>query len=84
MDGNHEKASPIILLVGLFTTLCTGHTFFTCEKSVGWEEIEITRENGHTENWQLYFGIGIMLIGVVVLVPGVDRIGEKTIREVMV
>jgi hypothetical protein len=38
------------------------------EKFVDIGEIEITKENEHTVNWQPYVGIGIMVIGGTILI----------------
>jgi len=76
-----KKAGIIILIVGLLTTLYTGFTYFTREKVVDSGKLEITKDNRYTVNWQLYVGIGIMIIGGVVLVLGVNRKDEKEIND---
>ena len=76
-----KKAGIIILIVGLLTTLYTGFTYFTREKVVDSGKLEITKDNRYTVNWQPYVGIGIMIIGGVVLVLGVNRKDEKEIND---
>jgi membrane-associated HD superfamily phosphohydrolase len=78
-----KKAGIVILLVGLLMTTYTGFTYFTREKVVDIGKLEITKENQHSVNWQPYVGIGIMIIGGVVLVLGVNRKDEKEIKNVL-
>ena len=78
-----KKAGIIILLVGLLMTIYTGFTYFTKEKVVEIGKLEITKENQHSINWQPYVGIGIMIIGGVVLVLGVNKKDEKEIKNVL-
>jgi len=78
-----KKAGIVILLVGLLMTTYTGFTYFTREKVVDIGKLEITKENQHSINWQPYVGIGIMIIGGVVLVLGVNRKDEKEIKNVL-
>jgi len=65
-----KTAGIIILIVGLLMTLYTGFTYVTKEKVVDLGELEITKDNSHTLNWQPYVGIGIMVIGGAVLILG--------------
>ena len=62
-------------------TLYTGLTYFTREKVTDLGERERTKDNRNTVNWQPYVGIGIMIIGGVVLVLGVNRKDEKEIDD---
>jgi hypothetical protein len=78
-----KKAGIIILLVGLLMTIYTGFTYFTREKVVNIGKLEITKKNQHSVNWQPYVGIGIIIIGGVVLVLGVNRKDEKEIKNVL-
>ena len=78
-----KNAGIVILLVGLLMTTYTGFTYFTREKVVAIGKLEITKENQHSVNWQPYVGIGIMIIGGVVLVLGVNRKDEKEIKNVL-
>ena len=78
-----KKVGIVILLVGLLMTTYTGFTYFTREKVVDIGKLEITKENQHSVNWQPYVGIGIMIIGGVVLVLGVNRKDEKEIKNVL-
>jgi len=65
-----KTAGIIIFIVGLLMTLYTGFTYVTKEKVVDLGEIEITKDNQHTVNWQPYVGIGAMVIGGGVLIVG--------------
>jgi hypothetical protein len=65
-----KTAGIIILIIGLLMTIYTGFTYVTKEKVVDLGELEITKDNHHTVNWQPYAGIGMMVIGVVVLILG--------------
>jgi hypothetical protein len=65
-----KTAGIVILIVGLFMTLYTGFTYVTKEKVVDLGELEITKDNQHSVNWQPYVGIGIMVVGGVVLIFG--------------
>lgn len=78
-----KKAGIIILVVGILITLYTGFTYFTKEKVVDLGKLEITKKNQHSVNWQPYVGIGIMIIGGVVLVLGVNRKDENEIKNVL-
>jgi len=63
-----KTAGIIILIIGLLMTLYSGFTYVTKEKVVDLGELEITRDNQHTVNWEPYVGIGTMVIGGVVLI----------------
>jgi uncharacterized membrane protein YidH (DUF202 family) len=76
-----KKTGIIILIVGLMITLYACFTYFTREKVVDFREHEITKDNRNTINWQPYVGIGLMLIGGVVLVLGVNRNDEEDIND---
>jgi len=76
-----KKAGIITFIVGLLMTLYTGFTYVTREKVVDLRKLEITKNNQRTVNWQPYVGIGIMIIGGVVFVLGVNRKDEKEIFE---
>lgn len=65
-----KTAGILLLIVGLLMTLYTGFTCVTKEKVVDFGELEITKDNQHTVNWQPYVGIGTMVIGGVVLILG--------------
>ncbi len=53
----------IVFLVGLLMTLYSGFTYVTKEKVVDLGEIEITKENQHSVNWEPYIGVGVMVVG---------------------
>ena len=78
-----KKAGIIILILGLFMTLYPGINYFTRDKVVELGKLEITKKSQHSVNWQPYVGIGIMIIGGVVLVLGVNRKDEKEIKNVL-
>jgi hypothetical protein len=65
-----RTAGIIILIIGLLMTVYTGFTYVTKEKVVKLGELEITKDDQHTVNWQPYVGIGTMVIGGVVLIFG--------------
>jgi hypothetical protein len=65
----------------MLMTIYTSFTYFTREKVVDLGKLEITKEKQHSVNWQPYIGIGIMIIGGVVLVLGVNRKDEKEIND---
>ena len=51
-------------------TLYTGFTYVTREKVVDIGQLEMTKDNEHTVNWQPYIGIGTIVIGGVLLILG--------------
>jgi hypothetical protein len=65
-----KTAGIIILIVGLLMTIYTGFTYVTKEKVVDLGELEITKDNQHSINWQPYVGIATMLIGGAVFILG--------------
>jgi hypothetical protein len=65
-----KTAGIIIFTIDLLMTLYTGFTSVTQEKVVDLEELEITKDNRHTLDWQPYVGIGMMVIGGAFLVLG--------------
>ena len=78
-----KKAGIIILLIGLFTTSLTIFTH-TMRMDIG--EImkpDIAKDFEYTVNWRLYAGIGMIVIGGVVLVLGVNKNDEKEIKNVL-
>jgi hypothetical protein len=76
-----KKAGIITIIVGLLMTLYSGSTYFTRKKVMDLRILEISKDNHQTVNWQPYVGIGIMIIGGVVLVLGVNRKDEKEILK---
>ena len=60
----------LLFLAGLLMTLYTGFTFVTEEKIVDLGDVEVTREDEHTVNWQPYVGVGAMAIGGAILLIG--------------
>jgi hypothetical protein len=65
-----KTAGLVIFTIDLLKTLYTGFTIVAKEKVVDLEELEITKDNQHTVNWQPYVGIGMMVIGGAVLMLG--------------
>ena len=63
-----KKAGIIIFIIGLLMTLYTGFTYITKEKIVDVGELEITKDDEHSVNWQPYVGIGVMVIGGALLI----------------
>jgi hypothetical protein len=61
--------------------LYTGITYLTKEKVGGLESHEMTMNNQHMREWPMYAGIGLILIGGIALVLGVNRKDEKEIEE---
>ncbi|MFN0158337.1 MAG: hypothetical protein ACKVRP_09745 [Bacteroidota bacterium] len=53
----------VIFVVGVLMTVYTGFTYITTEKVVDLGDIEITKDNEHSVNWQPYVGIGAMVVG---------------------
>ena len=78
-----KKTGVIILLIGLFTTLLTGFTHIMREEIGEFMKPEIAKDFEYTVNWRLYAGIGMIVIGGVVLVLGVNKKDEKEIKNVL-
>lgn len=60
----------ILFTVGLLMTLYSGFTYVTREKVVDLGEIEITKENQHSVDWEPYIGIGVMAVGAALFMFG--------------
>jgi hypothetical protein len=58
-----KKLGLIVLVIGIAMTLYTGFSYITKEKVVDVGNLEITRDDHHTVQWQPYVGIGVMVIG---------------------
>jgi drug/metabolite transporter (DMT)-like permease len=76
-----KKTGVIILFIGLLMTLYSGFTYFMRENAADLGKLEITKDNQNSVNWQPFVGIGLMLVGGVVLVLGVNRKDEKEIND---
>jgi uncharacterized membrane protein YidH (DUF202 family) len=76
-----KRTGIIILIVGVLLTLYEGLNYFTGEKSMDMEKIEMKQEDRHNVNWLLLAGIGIIVAGGVVLVLGVNRKDEEKIFD---
>ena len=76
-----KKTGIIILLIGLFTTLMTVFTH-TMRQEIGeFMKPEIAKDFEYIINWRLYAGIGMIVVGSVVLVLGVNKKDEKEILK---
>lgn len=76
-----KKTGIIILLIGLFTTLLTVFTH-TMRQEIGeFMKPEIAKDFEYIINWRLYAGIGMIVVGSVVLVLGVNKKDEKEILK---
>ena len=62
-------------------TLYTVLNYFRKENVPDLRKLEITKDNLPAVNWQPYVGIGIIIIGGVVFVLGVNRKDEKEIND---
>ena len=76
-----KRTGIIILLIGLFTTLLTGFTHIMREKIGEFMKPEIAKDFEYTENWRLYAGIGMIVMGGVVFVLGVNKKDEKEVLK---
>ena len=76
-----KKAGIIILLIGLFTTLLTVFTHIMRKEIREFIKPEIAKDFEYTVNWRLYTGIGMIVIGGVVFVLGVNKKDEKEIND---
>jgi hypothetical protein len=65
-----KTASIILFTIDMLNALYTGFTNVTEEEVVDLEELEITKDNQHTIDWQPYIGIGMMVIGGAFLILG--------------
>jgi hypothetical protein len=75
-----KKTGIVIFTIGLLITLYAGLNYFTRGKIMDSGEQKMTRDNLNIVSWSPYVGIGIMLIGGVVLVLGVNRNDEEGIN----
>ena len=76
-----KKTGVIILLIGLFTTLLTVFTHTMREEIGEFMKPEIAKDFEYTVNWRLYAGIGMIVIGGIVFVLGVNKKDEKEIYK---
>jgi len=76
-DSNLEKNCLIILFIGLFTTLLTVFTHIMREEIGEFMKPEIAKYFEYTVNWRLYAGIGMIVIGGIVFVLGMNKKDEK-------
>jgi len=65
-----KTAGILLLILGLLMTIYTGFTYVTKEKVVDIGELQITKDDHHSVNWQPYVGIGVMVIGGGILLFG--------------
>ena len=66
----------IILLIGLFTTLLTIFTHTMRDEIGEFMKPEIAKDFEYMVNWRLYAGIGMIVIGGIVFVLGVNKKDE--------
>ena len=71
----------IILLIGLFTTLLTIFTHTMRDEIGEFMKPEIAKDFEYMVNWRLYAGIGMIIIGGIVFVLGVNKKDEKEILK---
>jgi uncharacterized membrane protein YkvI len=76
-----KKTGVIILFIGLFTTLLIVFTRTMREEIREFMKPEIAKDFEYTVNWRLYAGIGMIVVGGVVLVLGVNKKDEKEILK---
>jgi uncharacterized membrane protein YkvI len=81
MIARSKKIGIIIISVGLFTTLLTIFTHAMRFEIGEFMKPEIVKDNEYTANWRLYAGIGMIVIGGVVFVLGVNKKDEKEILK---
>jgi hypothetical protein len=75
-----KRTGIIILIIGLLLTLYTCLDYFE-EAPIDMKKLEMEQDNRYDVNWQLLAGIGIMVVGGVVLVLGVNRKDEEKIFD---
>ena len=78
-----KKTGVIILLIGLFTTLLIVFTRTMREEIREFMKPEIAKDFEYTVNWRLYTGIGMIVIGGIVFVLGMNKKDEKEILKKM-
>jgi len=78
-----KRAGIIILLIGLFTTLLTSFTHIMRIDIGEIMKSDIAKDIEYTVNWHLYAGFGMIVIGGVVLILGVNKKDEKEIKNVL-
>ena len=76
-----KKTGMIILLIGLFTTLLTIFTHTMRDEIGEFMKPEIAKDFEYMVNWRLYAGIGMIVIGGIVFVLGVNKKDEKEILK---
>ena len=76
-----KKTGMIILLIGLFTTLLTIFTHTMRDEIGEFMKPEIAKDFEYMVNWRLYAGIGMIIIGGIVFVLGVNKKDEKEILK---
>ena len=71
----------IIVIVGLFTILHTSFPHIMREKVSEYDKLEKINDKEYSANLQLFAGIGMLLVGGIILVLGVNRKDEKEILK---
>ncbi len=60
----------IITLIGIGLSLFTAATFYTNEKVVDLGIVQVTHNQPHHLNWSPYWGIAIMIVGIILFFVG--------------
>ena len=76
-----KRTGMIIILIGLFTTLYSGFGHIMREGIGEFMKPEIAKDFEYTVNWRMYAGIGMIVIGGVILVLGMNKKDEKEILK---
>lgn len=65
-----KKIGIALIIIGLVVAIFTGVSFFTKEKVLDIGQIEVTKNEKHTATWSPLWGVGIMVVGVVLVLAG--------------
>ena len=76
-----KRTVMIIILICLFTTLYSGFGHIMREKIAEYIKMEPTKNIEHAVYWRSYAGVGMIVIGVIVFVLGVNKKDEKEILK---
>jgi len=55
----------VLLIIGALMIIYTGITFFTTEKVVEIGDVEINRSKEHPITWSPYWGVGVVVLGLI-------------------
>jgi cytochrome c-type biogenesis protein CcmH/NrfF len=76
-----KRTGMIIILIGLFTTFYSGFGHIMREKIAEFIKMEPTKNIEHTIYWRSYAGVGMIVIGGVILVLGMNKKDENEILK---